>query len=152
MLDVGFDVLWAQCQAGQGVRPEVDAREQVFPEAPLRNVNPQVPVRARDQLKVAADFTIAAHRQEPFLFNRLEQHGLLILAQLADFIEKQHTLVRRAQQARTVRRGAGEGALFVPEQGGCRAVAAQGGAVHLHEIPLHLVARLLQLVHAARQV
>ena len=38
------------------------------------------------------------------------------------------------------------------EQRGRRAVAVQRGAVHLHKFALHLVAGLLQLIHAPRQM
>lgn len=60
--------------------------------------------------------------------------------------------MRGAQQAGAVGRRAGEGALAVPEQGGGRAIATQRGAVHFHELALHLVAGFLEFEHAPGQV
>ncbi|MCY1227524.1 hypothetical protein D9M72_397940 [compost metagenome] len=151
VVEVGLDVLGPLCEAGQVVGPEVDAREQVFAKAPLRHVAAQVAVGAGDELEVALHFLVGAHGEEALFLDGLEQHRLFVQAELADLVEKQRALVRGAQQPRAVARRAGERALLVPEQRGGRTVAAQRGAVHLDERPRHLVARLLQLEHAARQ-
>jgi len=63
MFDVGLDVLGALRQARQGVRSKVDTGEQVLPEAALCNVYAQVSIRPSDQLEIAADLPVAAHRQ-----------------------------------------------------------------------------------------
>jgi len=60
--------------------------------------------------------------------------------------------VRAAQQAGAVGRSARERALLVAEQHRGRTIAAQRGAIDLHEVALDLVPGLLQLVHAPRQM
>ena len=152
MLDIGLNIFGPLRQPRQGVRPQIDTRKQVFAKAALGHVHAQVAVGASDQLKVAADLFVAAHGKEALFLHRLEQHGLLIEPQLANFIKKQHALMRCTQQACTVGPGARERAFFVTKQGRCRAVTAQGSAVDLNKLALHLVARFFELVNAPRQM
>ena len=95
---------------------------------------------ASNQLKVAADLFVAAHGEEALFLHGLEQHGLLVQPQLANFIEKQHAFMCRAQQACTVSRRTGESPFFVTEQSRCSAIAAQRCAIDLNKLAGHLMA------------
>src|SRR5690606_26099272 len=59
--EVRLDVLGAIAERRERERPEVDAGEEVFPEAPRAHGGAQVPVRAGDQLEVAGDLRVGAH-------------------------------------------------------------------------------------------
>src|SRR5450830_241564 len=111
----------------------------------------EVAVRAGDQLEIALDFVIAADWQEALFLDGLEQHGLLVEAQFAYFVEEQQAPVRAAQKAGTIGTGAGKRALDMTEQ--CRrgAVAMQGGAIDFDEAAFQLVPCFFQVVNASRQ-
>jgi hypothetical protein len=54
--------------------------------------------------KSALHLLVGAHGKEALLFDGLEQHGLLVQAELADLVEKQRALVGGAQQPGPVAR------------------------------------------------
>ncbi len=111
---------------------------------PAATAGAQVAIGARDQLEIALDFLVRAHGGEALLLDGLEQHGLLVDAELADLIEKHHAAVRFAKQAGAIGLRAGKGTFHVSEQRRERRVSTQSGAVHLDELALNLMARFLQ--------
>ena len=97
VVDVRRNVLAPLGQPRQRVGPQIDAREQVGAETPGGNVGAQVAVGAGDELEVARHLAVGAKWVEAFFFDRLQQHGLFVGAEFADFVEKQHAAIRRAQ-------------------------------------------------------
>ena len=147
MCDVRFDVFAALCQRGQRVVPDVDARVEVFAETPFAHVRTQVAVGTGNQLEVAFAFLVAADGIEAFFFQRFQQHRLFVQPQFADFIEKEYAAVGAFQVAIALFHRAGKRAFFVAKEGRRRAVAAQGGTVHIDKDAAHLVPRFFQLVN-----
>ena len=86
MLNIGRDVFAAVGERGQRVMPNVDAGKQIFAKTPRLHFAAQIAVGASYELEIAFHFAVAAHGVKLFLFNGFEQHGLLIQAQLADFV------------------------------------------------------------------
>ena len=95
---------------------------------------------------------VRAQGEEALLLDGPQEHGLLVKTQLPDLVQEEQPPVGGAQQAGAVVAGSGEGALLVAEQGGQGKVPAQGGAVHLHQLALHLAACPLELVHPPGQL
>jgi hypothetical protein len=148
---VRLDVLPAGGQAGQLEMPEVDAREQVLPEPALLHALTKIRVGTCDELELGPHLAIGAHREEPLLLDRAQQHGLLVGSELRDLVEEQQPPVGPAQQARTVGHRPGERALHMPEQGRHRLVSAERRAVDLHHRPREQPALPLQLVDPTRE-
>lgn len=76
----------------------IDASEQILTEPSAAYVVSQIPVRTRDQLEVALRFLVGAHREEPLLLDRPQQHGLLVGTEFADFVEKHDAEMRLLEQ------------------------------------------------------
>ena len=100
---------------------------------------------------MAFAFLVAADRVETLFFQRFQQHRLFVQPQFADFVEKEYAAVGTFQVAVAFFHRAGERAFFVAEQGRCRAVAAQGSAVHINKRAAHLVPRLFQFKNPPSQ-
>src|SRR5262245_49776172 len=96
---VRLDVFRAFAEARQPESPQVDARQQVFAESPLANHGGQIAVGSGDQLKFASHFAVAAKRKERLLFERAQEHSLLVSSHLADLVQKEHAPRGRAQQS-----------------------------------------------------
>ena len=88
-------------------------------------------------------------RMRTFLLDRAQDHGLLVGAEFADFVEEKHATVRRAQQAAAILDRPGEGAAAMAKQRRHGPVAAQRRAVDLDEAAGHLLTAALQLVDPA---
>ncbi len=151
VVEVGLDVLGALGQRRQPKRPEVEPREEVIAEAAGAGVVGEVAVGAADELEVARGLAICAERAEALGLQRAEEHRLLLHAELAHLVEEEHAAVGLAQEALTCADGAGERAALVAEEGGHRAIAANGGAVHVDEGASDLPALALELVDPPRQ-
>ncbi len=78
-------------------------------------------------------------------------HRLLVEAQFADLVEKQHALVGGAQQPRTVGNGTGKSTLAVAEQRRHRATTLQCRAIHFDERAGDLMLEPFAFIDAARQ-
>ena len=100
---------------------------------------------------MAFAFLVAADRVETLFFQRFQQHRLFVQPQFADFVEKEYAAVGTFQVAVAFFHRPGVRAFFVAEQGRCRAVAAQGGAVNINKRAAHLVPRFFQFKYPPRQ-
>ena len=149
--DIRLDVFAPLGQRGQWVVPDVDARIEVFAEATLAYVRAQVAVGAGDELEMAFAFLVAADGVEAFFFQRFQQHRLFVQPQFADFVKKQHAAVGAFQVAIALFHRTSERAFFVAKEGRRRAVAAQGGTVHIDKDAAHLVSRFFQFKNPPRQ-
>ena len=67
-----------------------------------------------------------------------------------DLVEEQDAPVGRAEETGPGSRGTGEGTARMAKQRRHRLIAAEGGAVHLDEIPPHLLAAALEIVDPPR--
>ncbi|MCG3130867.1 MAG: hypothetical protein FLDDKLPJ_01641 [Phycisphaerae bacterium] len=130
----------------------MDAGKEVFAKQAAAHGRAEVAVRAADQLEIAGRQPVRPERVEPLLLDRRKQHGLLLHAQFADFVEKQHAAVRLAQMPRPVARRPGERPALVSEERGHRPVAADRRAVHLDELARDLAPQLLQFVDSPREL
>jgi hypothetical protein len=112
----------------------------------------QVAVGAGDQLEVAADLAVAAEREKALLLDRAQQHRLLV--EPSSPISSRNSRPPSAARSRPGRslRAPVKAPRRWPNSVRHRAVAAQRRAVDLDEAAGELVALLLQLVHAAREL
>src|SRR6185295_6727069 len=90
VVEVRLDVLDALAQAGEAEGPEVDAREEVLPEAAGSDVDGEIAVGAGEEQELALRLAVRAHRQERLVLERAQEHRLLVEAELADLVEEEH--------------------------------------------------------------
>ena len=150
-VQVRLQVVGALGQARQPEAPEPDPGQQVLAEAAGADLRPQVPVRAADQLEVAAHLRVGPDREEGLLLDRPQQHRLLVGPQLPHLVQEEQAPVGRPQQPRPGGGRPREGPADVPEERAHRRVPADGRAVDLHQRPGQLPAALLELVDPAGQ-
>ena len=143
ILEIGFDIFLALTQTGQFKGPQINTCVEIFAELALRNPLAQIAHGAGDELKIAADLLIAAERIEAFFLNGLQQHRLFICSQFANLIQEKHPAVSAAQQASPFFPCAGKSAFDMAKQRRHCGITAQGGAVHLDERTVKLMARQL---------
>src|SRR6185503_337221 len=80
-----------------------------------------------------------------------KEHTLLVGAEFADLVEKEHASVCRAQQARAIAYRAGERAADVAKQRRHGRVAPDRGAVHFNKRSGETLSLLFELVDSARE-
>ena len=151
LLNVRLYVFAPLGQARQRVLPDIDARIQILAKSPRRHFRAQVFVCARYQLELAAAGRVAAHGEKFFFFDGLEQHRLLIHAQFADFIQKQHAQVGAFEKAGAAVGSARKRTFAMAKQSRCRHVAAQSGAIDIDKAARHQMAGFFQFINALGQ-
>src|SRR5262249_48894535 len=98
-----------------------------------------------------SDFAISTEWKEDFLFQRAQQHGLLIKPQTADFVEKQYSPVGCPQMSAPVPDRTRECAPDVTESRRHCSIALYSRAVHFDELAFNLVPDALELVQPPGQ-
>jgi hypothetical protein len=127
-----LDVLGALAQGGNPDGHDVQAVEEVLPEAPRLRLGREVAVRRRDEADVdvlgpAADLLHVARLKRP------EDLGLNREREVADLVDEQRPLVGLLEVALTRGLRAGEGALRVAEELGLRELARNRRGVEADE-------------------
>ena len=105
-VEIGLDVLAALLETRQLEDPQIEPRHQILAKTARLDLARERTVRSGNELEVAVRFLVGADGQEALLLDRAQNHGLLVETEFADLIEKQHALVRRAQQSRPIADGA----------------------------------------------
>ena len=153
VIEVRLDVLAPLAQAGQPERPQVDAREQVLAEPPVRGRRPadrRSCRRSAGSRCALRDRRRAAGTASP----RCARSSIACSSAPSSPISSRNSTPPSAARSRPgrSRTRAGERAADVAEQRRHRRVAAQRRAIHLDERSRDALARLLQLVDAAREL
>src|SRR5919206_514792 len=112
----GRHVLAPLLQRGHVERHDVEAVEEVFAEAPRRDLLFEVAVRRGDEADVHADGPVAAHALEGALLQDAQELDLHRLLQLADLVEEERPAVGQLEAPEAVGLRVGEGAFDVSEQ------------------------------------
>src|SRR5262249_24599493 len=152
VVEIRLDVFRSLTKPRQAKSPEVDPGQQIVTEATAADRVAEIAIRAGDQLEVALYLAISTDREEGFILDGAQEHGLLVEAELADLVEQKHASVRRAQQAGSALHRSRERALDVAEERGHGRVPAERRAIHFNERTGHLVTCLLELVDLAREL
>lgn len=150
-IEIGSDVFAALRKARQREGPQIDPRQQIIAKFARRDLRAQITIRPRDELEITLDRLVRAERQEGLVFERTQQHRLLVETEFANFIKEDETLVCLLQQPWAVRLCTGEGAAFVTEERRHRMIAPQRGAVHFDEPAAKSSSRTPQIVDPAGQ-
>ncbi len=115
-------------------RDDREAVVEVLAERPGRDHGREVPVGRGDDPRIRSRRRAAERGHGPFL-DRAEELGLEVQGKLADLVEEEGPAVRLAEATGLGRRGAGEGALLVPEELALDERLGQGAAVDDDEGP-----------------
>ena len=116
-----------------GQADHIQPVEQIFAETALFDEPFEVGVGGGDDADVDVEGTGLAERIDLAGLEKAQQLRLQIEAELADLVEKERAVLRRANQPRVVAIGAGEGAAAVSEQLAFEQFARDGRAVERHE-------------------
>ena len=128
-----LNVLRPLAQRGEVDLNDVDAVIQVFSETPFFDEGRQVLVRGANDPNIDVVRFGAAHRKDGLIVHGAQQLGLHGHIHVADFIQKQRTLISRHELARIIAHRAGEAPFHMAEQLAFDECVGNGGAVHRHE-------------------
>jgi len=133
-------------QGGQAEHPLRQARVQVGPEPAGADQRAGVARGGGDQLEPGGYFDFGPDGAVAPGFDHLQKGGLFLRLKFVDLVEEQHPAIGLAQEAGPfAANGPGRGTALAEERGR-GALAAQGGAVGLHQPPLDAAAEQLQFV------
>ena len=118
------DILGALAQSGDAQGQCVNAEEKVLAKAFFRHHVAQVLMGSGNEANINHPVADFAQTAKAFFFQHLQQLGLHLHINVADFIKEDRSFVGNFQQSTLGGDGAGEGAFFVPEQFGFQKLAA----------------------------
>src|ERR1051326_5642222 len=130
------DVVAALAERRGGERHDMEPVVEVFPELPRRDGGPQVHTGPRDDPGAPAAPPAGPGPAAPPPVARLQdaqELGLGLEWEMPPLVQENGPAVGQLEQPRPGGDGAGEGALFVPEQLALDQRGRDGGAVDLHE-------------------
>jgi len=133
----GEDILPPLAQRRNVNADDIEPVEEVrAEEAPLDGLL-QIPVGGHQQAEVQLDALVAGEALNGFLLNELEELGLDVGGELADFVQEEGAVVGQLDLADLAGAGGpGEGALLIAEELRLDEVFVEHGAVDLDEGPL----------------
>ena len=109
-------VLLAFPKRGKRDLESSNAGEQVFPEALVGHALPDILMRGADHAYVDGDGPGSPHGEHLGFLEHAEKSHLRLIGELRDLVQKQRSVVRRANQSGVIMGGSREGSLPVAEQ------------------------------------
>src|SRR6476646_9231279 len=116
MFDQERNVLAALTQRGRGYRKHVQSVVEIFAKRPILDRMLQIAVCRSDDSNIARNRLDPAHANKLPLLKHAQPLDLNGVADIANFVEKKRSAVGQLEAPEFLGDGAGERALFVPEQ------------------------------------